>query len=609
MKNIKKEGDSFTLKDVRAVIIVAAYAAAFLIGAIAPFIAHAAGGYSISGSSSVSGTTVTLSGTASANTYVGKSSDQNIAVDWTGGCSSAHATTFTFDSITFTGGTGPDHNNGSFTNASWHTSHDFGAAGTYSVCVKVYHANFNGNEGSDAATFSTSIVVPPTNHAPVANDDTFNKDKDTPLSVSAPGVIDNDTDDDSDSLTATLVNGPSHASSFTLNADGSFDYTPESGYSGVDQFTYTVSDGSATSNTANVYINVSHVNHAPVAVTDTYSVNQGDTLTVNAPGVLTNDSDADGDTLTAELESDVNDGTLTLNPDGSFMYIPDPSFSGLDTFTYKASDGSLFSSTETVEITVNHVNHAPVANGSTITTDSNTAANGSVSATDADGDTLKYSVDTSTTNGMLTLNSDGTYTYTPNAGYVGSDSFTFKANDGTADSNTATVDITVNAVPVPTPTPTPTPSPSPTPPPSGGNGPIAGTLGNGGGNGPIAGSLSNGPIVGQVLGASTTTLPELPAGCSALLHTYMRMGRHNDSAEVKLLQQFLNDQLGTNLAINGIFGESTDAAVRKFQKTHEPQILTPWGIDYATGYVYKTTQRWINLTECSSLDIPMPELN
>jgi hypothetical protein len=146
--------------------------------------------------------------------------------------------------------------------------------------------------------------------------------------------------------------------------------------------------------------------------------------------------------------------------------------------------------------------------------------------------------------------------------------------------------------------------PPPTPPaapPAGGNGPIAGSLGNGGGG--------NGPVWGSVLGASSTTLPELPAGCNALLHTYMRLGRHNDSDEVTKLQEFLNKELGSNLTVNGNFDESTDAAVRQFQKAHEPQILTPWGINYATGYVYKTTQRWVNLTSCSSLNIPMPVLN
>lgn len=134
----------------------------------------------------------------------------------------------------------------------------------------------------------------------------------------------------------------------------------------------------------------------------------------------------------------------------------------------------------------------------------------------------------------------------------------------------------------------------------------------GGGNGPISGSIvsaGGGSIGGQVLGASTTTLPELPKGCSALLNTYMRIGRHNDASEVKKLQEFLNDKFSANLPITGFFGKLTDKAVREFQRTHAGQVLTPWGITDPTGYVFKTTQRWINLTNCSTLDIPMPELN
>lgn len=151
---------------------------------------------------------------------------------------------------------------------------------------------------------------------------------------------------------------------------------------------------------------------------------------------------------------------------------------------------------------------------------------------------------------------------------------------------------------------TPTPPP---PPPSGG----------GGGNGPIVGSLAgggnggggNGPISGTVLGASTSNLPELPAGCSALLNSYMRKGRHNDSNEVKKLQHFLNGELGLSIEETGFFGNDTDAGVRKFQLAHTAEVLAPWGINDSTGYVYKTTQRWINLMSCKSLDIPMPELN
>ncbi len=142
---------------------------------------------------------------------------------------------------------------------------------------------------------------------------------------------------------------------------------------------------------------------------------------------------------------------------------------------------------------------------------------------------------------------------------------------------------------------------------SGSNGPISGSLsGSGGGGGGGTGWTFKFP---QVLGASSTTLPELPKGCSALLTKYMRKGKANDASEVKKLQKFLNDELGLKLQVNGFFGSQTDKGVRSFQLKHKPQVLTPWSLSDPTGYVYKTTERWINLSACSSLVIPMPALN
>ncbi len=158
-----------TMKTLSARIASAFTIFALTVGVMTPLFAlpqdaFAAGSYTIVGSASVSGTTITLSGTATANPYTGQSSDQVVAVDWTGACSNATKQTFPFSSITFVGGNGgPDgHNNGTFTNATWATSTNMGASGSYNVCVKVYHGNFNGAEGSDAATFSATVVIPST---------------------------------------------------------------------------------------------------------------------------------------------------------------------------------------------------------------------------------------------------------------------------------------------------------------------------------------------------------------------------------------------------------------------------------------------------------------
>ncbi|MFW2334945.1 PKD domain-containing protein, partial [Ilumatobacter sp.] len=107
--------------------------------------------------------------------------------------------------------------------------------------------------------------------------------------------------------------------------------------------------------------NIPPGNTPPIAIDDTYSVDEDDTLTIVAPGVLGNDTDADGDPLTAVLVDDVANGTLTIDGAGEFTYAPDADFAGDDTFTYVANDGTDDSNTATVTITVNPVNDPPVA--------------------------------------------------------------------------------------------------------------------------------------------------------------------------------------------------------------------------------------------------------
>jgi len=196
-------------------------------------------------------------------------------------------------------------------------------------------------------------------------------------------------------------------------------------------------------------------NQAPVATGDSYSTPFNTALVVAAPGVLGNDTDADANPLTAVLVAGPAHGALTLNADGSLTYTPTSGYSGADSFTYKANDGTADSNTVTVSITVEAappVNQAPVATGDSYSTPFNTAlvvaAPGVLgNDTDADANPLTAVLVAGPAHGALTLNADGSLTYTPTSGYSGADSFTYKANDGTADSNTVTVSITVEAAP------------------------------------------------------------------------------------------------------------------------------------------------------------------
>ncbi len=292
--------------------------------------------------------------------------------------------------------------------------------------------------------------------APVATDDAFTTDEDTAFTTG--NVLSNDTDPDGDLLTVQSVDTSGTQGTVTNNGDGTFDYDPNglfeslgTGDTASDTFTYTVDDGQGNSDTATVTITINGVNDAPIAVADNYSTAEDTQLVISAPGVLTNDSDVEGDPITAVLDTDVSSGTLALSPDGSFTYDPNVDFAGTDSFTYHANDGTADSNVVTVTITVSGQNDPPVAVTDAYSTDEDSqlmvAASGVLgNDTDADGDPLTAVLDTDVSNGTLILNSDGSFTYDPNADFNGSDSFTYHANDGTADSNTVTVTITVNPI-------------------------------------------------------------------------------------------------------------------------------------------------------------------
>jgi VCBS repeat-containing protein len=310
-----------------------------------------------------------------------------------------------------------------------------------------YRAN---DDEADSNVATVAITVTAVNDAPVAAGDSYSTDEDTALTIPAAGVLGNDTDGESSALHAVLASGPSHGT-LTLNADGSFTYTPSADFNGADSFSYRANDGDADSNVATVTIAVKPVNDAPAAVADSYSTDEDRPLTIAAAGVLGNDSDADGQTLHAALVTGPAHGTLTLNADGSFTYTPAADYSGADSFTYRANDGEADSGVATVALTVKPVNDVPVAANDEYTTNEGTpitiAAPGVLgNDTDIDGGTLRAMLVTGPGDGTLTLNQDGSFTYAPAAGFDGTDSFTYRANDGAGLSNLATVTIVVRAV-------------------------------------------------------------------------------------------------------------------------------------------------------------------
>ncbi len=289
------------------------------------------------------------------------------------------------------------------------------------------------------------------NSAPNADKDNYRTKEGTPLTVAAEqGVLSNDEDANRDTLSAMVVDEPTHGT-LTFNSNGSFTYTPAADFTGRDSFTYKANDGSADSNVTTVDLRIRSVNDAPVGTNDNYSTNEDTPLTVAvAQGVLANDSDVDGDSLRARLVEGPAHGTVKLRSDGSFTYTPAADYNGADSFTYRARDGETHSNDTTVNITIAAVNDAPVAANDSYTTNKDTALTVAIAQgvlandSDVEGSAMSAALVSGPAHGTLTLNANGTFTYTPAANYTGGDSFTYRANDGTTNSGVTMVSLVVS---------------------------------------------------------------------------------------------------------------------------------------------------------------------
>jgi hypothetical protein len=310
-------------------------------------------------------------------------------------------------------------------------------------------------EAADSAATSTPATVAITVNplAPTVVNQSYSVTENGTLTISAPGVLVNDTDPNSLNLTAVSFTSPAHGTlTPDSNGDGGFVYTPTAGYYGTDSFTYEAKDSVATSTPATVTITVNPL--APTAVNDSYSVTENGTLTISAPGVLSNDTDPNSLTLTAVSFTSPAHGTLTpdSNGDGGIVYKPATGYFGSDSFTYEAADSAATSTPATVTITVNPLAPTAVNNSYRVTENGTLTISAPgllANDTDPNGLTLTAVSFTNPAHGTLTpdSNGDGGFVYKPAAGYFGSDSFTYEAKDSQASSTPATVTITVGQAP------------------------------------------------------------------------------------------------------------------------------------------------------------------
>lgn len=250
------------------------------------------------------------------------------------------------------------------------------------------------------------------------------------------GVL-NATDDDGDGLIYSLVGNPSHGK-VMVNSNGTYTYTPNTGYYGNDSFSYMANDGYGDSNVATVHIIVHPFNHPPISANMVFDIETNNTLSAQLKA-----TDQDGDPIIYILNNGTSHGNITINSDGTFTYTPSDGFIGNDTFTYMAKDWKETGNVATVQVNVHPVNHLPVTEDMNLRVAKNENVTCKLMATDADGDNLLFRLIAKPSEGTINLNGDGTFTYAPKKNFVGSDFFTFKADDWQGESGLGTVNIDV----------------------------------------------------------------------------------------------------------------------------------------------------------------------
>lgn len=289
------------------------------------------------------------------------------------------------------------------------------------------------NDGDlDSAVATATITVAPINDAPTAASDAVFTAEDTPTAIT---LIGNDIEGSALTYTVTAVPANGALSGTPPNLT----YTPAPNFFGSDAVTYIVNDGELDSTPATITLTVTPVNDTPVAAAVSVTTPEDTAASVTLVG-----SDIDGDALTYAVLTSPSHGVLSGTA-SNLTYTPAPDYFGTDSFTYQVNDGSVDSPAATVSITITPVNDAPVAGGQTVTLAEDASVPITLSGIDTENDPLTFSVVTAPANGALS-GAVPNLVYTPNADYFGADSFTFKANDGLADSAPAAIAITVTPV-------------------------------------------------------------------------------------------------------------------------------------------------------------------
>jgi outer membrane protein OmpA-like peptidoglycan-associated protein len=274
-------------------------------------------------------------------------------------------------------------------------------------------------------------------NAPVANNDTATTTSGTPVTIN---VLANDTDPNGDTLSIVSFNQGNNGA--VTQVGNNLVYTPVAGFTGADTFTYVITDPDGNQSTATVTVTVGAADpNAPVANNDTATTTSGTPVRI---GVLDNDRDPNGDTLSVAGFSPSTNGTVTQD-DNVLIYTPRDGFTGTDSFTYTVTDPAGNRNTATVTVTVTPANpNTPIAVDDVL--EAVTAIPATITPLandrDPDGDTLSITGVGTAAHGKVTQ-SGNSLVYTPAAGFVGDDQFTYTLSDGNGHTATGTVVVRV----------------------------------------------------------------------------------------------------------------------------------------------------------------------
>jgi VCBS repeat-containing protein len=317
---------------------------------------------------------------------------------------------------------------GSFGTTAPSFATDGSADGSHTVAIE--ERDTAGNIGGTASlTFKLDTIAPDTPAAPVLANDTGASSSDKLTSNPA---ITYPTPAAGDVLLYKLDAGSFGTTAPTFATDGSADGS----------HTVTIEARDTAGNigaTASLTFMLDTI--APLALAGSASGNEDTAVTGTLIAL-----DAGSASLTYSRAANAAHGNVTVHADGTFSYTPNADFNGTDSFGFKANDGALDSNVATVSLTVHPVNDAPVAANGAVNGNEDTVVAGTLTASDIEGASLSYRAVSQPAHGSVTVHTDGTFSYTPNADFNGTDSFGFKANDGTLDSNAATESLTVGAV-------------------------------------------------------------------------------------------------------------------------------------------------------------------